>query len=298
MAFRGYRQFLEKDTAFTDHSTGSALLTIRGTGSARGPFDLCAAFVPGGWDGATSCYLGPLATTGEWAHVTVERSNYDVIGCGPGVAFYRSFLVPVASSGAAQELRQTSYDPCPPESGIWDLPGNDVLAWRADGAVAWVGHQDYSYSVSPGVPDSLNPYPHNVITPILQQTRFEQVRVVSGVPLASGATLNNRLSYALGWRSDGSSLVSYEQVGFENGSCERVVRAGLAPDRVVADSTGPVPWCGNPTMEPLAAPRLMRPLASTLQARAAGRSGPVMWTPESRLRAPRRRTVQPMVLVN
>ena len=69
-----------------------------------------------------------------------------------------------------------------------------------------MGHQDYSYSVSPGVPDSLNPYPHDVITPISQQTRFEQARVVSGVPLATGATLVNgfRMRWvAFGWREPG-----------------------------------------------------------------------------------------------
>ena len=87
-AFHGYRQFLETDTAFTDYETGSAMLTVRGAGNP-GVHSTCAQpSTPAGRDGATSCYLGPIATTGEWAHVDSRSKQLRHHGCGSGVAFY------------------------------------------------------------------------------------------------------------------------------------------------------------------------------------------------------------------
>jgi hypothetical protein len=301
ITFRGYRQFLEKDTAFTDYSTSPALLTIRGAGTSRGPFDLCTGLpMPVMFPFGPQCDLGPIATTGEWIHAVVDLNNYDMTGCGPTQAFYGSYLVPVAASGARQVLREVAYEPCP-LLGSYTVPMGDVLAWRADGAVAWVGQSDFSYSYSPGVPDSLNPNPGIVSTPIAQQTRFEQFRVVSGVSIQGPRTLNGIISWALGWRSDGSTLISYESDGFDWwDTCGRAVRAGLAPETELSDSAGPVPYCVNAVMEPLAAPSRLQPLAASLR---STKSGPTALTStvleeRNRLRAARSRGVQRIVLVN
>jgi len=297
LPFRGYRQFLERDTAFIDYSTGPELLTIRGPGGPRGPFNVCEAFT-GLF--ATACYSGPIASTGEWAHVTVSWNNSDLTGCGADRAFYGSYLVPVTFGGARQVLREVLYNPCPPDQGAWNLPGQDVLAWRADGAVAWVGQSDESYSIAPGVPDSLNPYPGIVITTTGIETKFKQVSVLSDLTVLGARTVTNRLAYALGWRADGSTLISYEYAGLDWSNCQRSVRAGLAPEIEVADSAGPVPWCGNTVMEPLPTSRLGAPLASALRANGTGalHSGRPLSAGESRLRALQERPVPRIVLVN
>jgi hypothetical protein len=301
LPFRGYRQFLERDTAFIDYSSGRALLSIRGLNVDRGPVDVCVGLpMPVMPEFGPNCQLGPIASTGEWVHAITDRSNYDVTGCGPDRAFYGSYLVPVASSGTRQALREVLFDPCNPR-GLNTVPMNDVLAWRADGAVAWVGQSEYSYFTSAGVPDSLNPYPHDVSTPVAQQTRFEQFRVVPGAALIGPRTLSGIVSWELGWRSEGSTLISYESGGFDWwGTCGRAVRAGLAPEMELGDSAGPVPYCLNAVMEPLAAPRLGAPLISALTANSTGAAYPSRppSAAEPRLRALRRRTPQRIVLVN
>jgi hypothetical protein len=297
VAFRGYRQFLERDTAFIDYSTGPELLTIRGATGPRGPFNVCEGFT-GLF--ATACYSGPIASTGEWAHITVSRNNYDLTGCGPANGFYGSYLVPLGSSGSRIPLRETNFEPCAPEAGAWNLPGVSVLAWRSDGAVAWDGQSDVSYFVTPGVPDSLDPYPGIVITTTGVETTFKQVSVVSGLTVLGERTINNRLSYALGWRADGSTLISYEYEGLGWSNCQRTVRAGLAPELEVTDSAGPVPWCGNAVMEPLPASRLGAPLVSALRGKgtAAAPTGRPLSAAELRLRALQQRQVPRIVLVN
>jgi hypothetical protein len=301
ITFRGYRQFLEKDTAFTDYSTAPALLTIRGAGTSRGPFDLCTGLpMPVMFPFGPQCDFGPIALTGEWIHAVVDLNNYDMTGCGPTQAFYGSYLVPVAASGARQVLREVSYEPCP-LLGSYTIPMGDVVAWRADGAVAWVGQSDFSYSYSPGVPDSLNPFPGIVLTPIAQQTRFEQFRVVSGVPIQGPRTVGGIVSFALGWRADGSTLIAYESNGFDWwGTCRRAVRAGLAPETALSDSGGPVAYCVNAVMEPLAAPRLLQPLAASLRSLRSTPTVPTraMLDDRNRLRTMRSRGVQRIVLVN
>jgi hypothetical protein len=299
MTFRGYRQFLERDTAFTDYSSGSALLNIRGPNADRGPFDICAGLpMPVLPEFGPYCQLGPIASTGEWVHVTTDRHNYDVTGCGPDRAFYGSYLVPVGSSGTRQVLREVSSDPCPPEElgVVFSGTGPDVLAWRGDGAVAWVAHPSWSGYRAWGFDDPLDPNPPpKVFVPTALQTSFEQVSAVAGVAALGPRSVSDRLTYALGWRSDGTALISYESLGLDWTECQRAVRAGLAPEIQVTDSAGSVPFCANAVMEPLAAPRLMSALGAALRPMATVPSG---WFPESRIHTPRRRTVQPMVLVN
>jgi len=298
LPFRGYRQFLERDTAFIDYATGPELLTIRGAAGPRGPFNLCEGF-----SGlfATACYSGPIASTGEWATITVSRNNTDLTGCGPTNGFYGSYLVPLGSSGTRIPLRETTFEPCAPEAGAWNLPGVSVLAWRTDGAVAWVAHSDVSYFVSQGYDDPADPNPPGlIITTTGIQTKFEQVSVVPGVTALGERTITNRLSYALGWRADGSTLISYEYAGLDWSNCQRAVRAGLAPELEVTDSAGPVPWCGNAVMEPLPASRLGAPLASALRGKgtAAAPTGRPLSAVELRLRALQRRQVPRIILVN
>jgi hypothetical protein len=299
LPFRGYRQFLERDTAFIDYSTGRALLSIRGLNADRGPFDICAGLpMPVLPEFGPDCQLGPIASTGEWVHATTDRSNFDITGCGPGRAFYGSYLVPVGSSGTRQVLREVSSDPCPPEElgVVFSGTGPDVLAWRGDGAVAWVAHPSWSGYRAWGFDDPLDPNPPpKVFVPTALQTSFEQVSAVAGVAALGPRSVSDRLTYALGWRSDGTALISYESLGLDWTECQRAVRAGLAPEIQVTDSAGSVPFCANAVMEPLAAPRLMSALGAALRPMATVPSG---WFPESRIHTPRRRTVQPMVLVN
>jgi len=299
LAFRGYRQFLERDTAFTDYATWPPMVTIRGGGSPRGPFDLCAGVSASLPAYGTDCYLGPIGISGGYAQVTVERSNYDVTGCGPDRGFYGSYLVPIAASGAPVVLREVHFEPCAPTTGAWTMPGEDAVAWRADGAVAWVAQSDASYLTVPGVPDPNDPNsPPPVTTTTEVHTTFRQVSVEPGLTVLGERTVNNRFSYALGWQSDASTLISYEYIGLGWSECKRIVRAGLAPQIELPNSAGPVPWCGNAVMEPLAAPRLMARLAGALSARsAAAPSGPALAT-RTRAEDPRKRTVQPIVLVN
>ncbi len=297
VAFRGYRQFLERDTAFIDYSTGPELLTIRGAAGPRGPFNVCEDFA--GQFG-TACYSGPIAGTGEWAHITVSRNNYDLTGCGPTNGFYGSYLVPVGT-GTRAPLRETTFEPCAPEAGAWNVPGESVLAWRSDGAVAWAGQSDVSYFISQGNDDPLDPNPPPSITTTTgMQTAFRQVSVVSGLTVLGERTVNNRFSYALGWRADGASLISYEFANLDWSDCQRTVRAGLAPETEITDSAGPVPWCGNAVMEPLPASRLGAPLASALRAKGTGaaQAGRAPSAAELRLRALGRRQVPRIVLVN
>lgn len=299
MAFRGYRQFLEKDTAFTDYAAGPAMVTIRGSGSPRGPYDLCAGVTASLPAFGTDCYLGPIGSSGGYAQVTVERSNYDVTGCGPDRGFYGSYLVPITSGGAPEVLREVRYEPCPPETGAWTVPGEDAIAWRADGAVAWVAQSDASYLTVPGAPDPNDPNPPGRVTATTEvHTTFRQVSVESGLTVLGARTVNNRFSYALGWRSDASTLISYEYVGLDWTDCQRIVRAGLAPEIELPNSAGSVPWCGNGVMEPLAAPRLMARLAGALSARSAAAPGGPALATRTRAKGPRMRTVQPIVLVN
>ena len=299
MAFRGYRQFLEKDTAFTDYATGPAMVTIRGGGSPRGPYDLCAGVTASLPAFGTACYLGPIGSSGGYAQATVERSNYDVTGCGPDRGFYGSYLVPIAASGAPVVLREVHYEPCPPTTGAWTMPGEDVIAWRADGAVAWVAQSDASYLTVPGVPDPNDPNsPPRVTTTTEVHTTFRQVSVEPGLTVLGERTVNNRFSYALGWRSDASTLISYEYLGLDWSDCQRIVRAGSAPEIELPNSAGPVPWCGNAVMEPLAAPRLMARLANAMGARSTSSLGGPALAMRTRAAGPRKRTVQPIVLVN
>ena len=297
LPFRGYRQFLERDTAFVDYSTGPELLTIRGPAGPRGPFDMCEGFT-GLF--ATACYSGPIASTGEWAHITVSRNNQDLTGCGPTNGFYGSYLVPLGT-GTRVPLRETTFEPCAPAAGAWSVPGVSVLAWRTDGAVAWVAHSDVGYFVSQGYDDPADPNPPPIeITTTGMQTKFEQVSVVPGITALGERTITNRLSYALGWRADGSTLISYEYAGLDWSNCQRAVRAGLAPEIEVTDSAGPVPWCGNTVMEPLPASRLGAPLASALRAKGTGalHLGRPLSAGESRLRVLQQRPVPRIVLVN
>ena len=111
-----------------------------------------------------NCQIGLLASTGEWVHAVTDRSNADITGCGPGLAFYGSYLVPVTSTGVRQALREVLEDPCSPETGTWSRQAGDVVAWRADGAVAWVGQADATYLRVPGVPDPNDPNPPGNVT--------------------------------------------------------------------------------------------------------------------------------------
>lgn len=299
MAFRGYRQFLEKDTAFVDYATGPAMVTIRGGGSPGGPYDLCTGVTASLPAFGTSCYLGPIGRSGGYAQVTVERSNYDITGCGPDQAFYGSYLVPIASGGAPEVLREAHYEPCAPETGGWTMPGEDAVAWRADGVVAWVAQSDANYLTVPGVQDPNDPNPPARVTTTTEvHTKFRQVSVVPGLTVLGERTVNNRFSYALGWPSDGSTLISYEYIGLGWSDCQRIVRAGLAPQIELPNSAGPVPWCGNAVMEPLAAPRLMARLANAMGARSATSLRGLALATRTGVGGPRKRIVQPMVFVN
>jgi len=252
-AFRGIRQFLERDTAFIMpvNEMGEGV-QIRGASRQGSPVFPCAA-VTAGTDDVNFCRIGVVSNTGEWVHAVVERDNGDA-GCGPSSSHFASYLVPLGgAAGGPTEIRNVRFEACRYfEPGSWSVPVADVVAWRADGSVAWVAQSDASLTTTVHTPDSTggpSTY-HSTITSMT--TKFRQESVVSGVPAATARTVSGPAVYALGWRVDGRSLVSYDYVLESFDVCVRTVRAAEAPEVEVAGPVQfPPSYCGDRQMEPL-----------------------------------------------
>jgi hypothetical protein len=300
-AFRGIRQFLERDTAFivsvNDMGEG---IQIRGPSGQGSPEFPCATVAAGTYD-VNFCRIGMVSNTGDWVHAVVERDNSDE-GCGPLSSHFASFLVPVrGAAGGATVLRDVRFEACRYfEPGSWSFPVADVVAWRADGAVAWVAQSDASISTSVQAPDSAGGHTtyHSTITSMT--TKFRQESVVSGVPAATSRTVSGPAVYALGWRVDGGSLLSYEYYLESFGVCVRTVRAGEAPEVEVA---GPIQlppyYCGYPQMESMPAAVIARSLTSALRPAGGSAATPRALSPvEARIRAIRRRAGPQVLLAN
>lgn len=299
--YDAWRQFLERDTAFistfADASTGPSVW-VEGASGSRGPLSPCVglgAFVPGSvW----RCSLGAIASSGDWIHAVVEGANYDVTGCGPGRAGYGSYLAPLRG-GAPRVLREAPYDPCAASvPGTFVLPHVDVLAWRTDGAVAWVGQSSGTYVATRPEPDSLNPYPQPEVTPAGAVTVYSQHSVVLGVPTLNARSVADLTAFALGWMVDDMTLVSYDAPVGLSPPCVRTVRAGLAPEHHV--STSPLPGCLGVALEPLPANVRMRGVRAAPHhpdpvVPLASRVGSPM---DRWLKSVRARSVQRVVLAN
>jgi hypothetical protein len=300
-AFQGIRQFLERDTAFivsvNDMGEG---IQIRGPSGQGSPEFPCATVAAGTYD-VNFCRIGMVSNTGDWVHAVVERDNSDA-GCGPLSSHFASFLVPVrGAAGGATVLRDVRFEACRYfEPGSWNFPVADVVAWRADGAVAWVAQSDASISTSVQAPDSAGELPtyHSTITSMT--TKFRQESVVSGVPAATSRTVSGPAVYALGWRVEGGSLLSYEYYLESFGVCVRTVRAGEAPEVEVAGPIQlPPSYCGDRQLESMPASVIARSLTSALRPAGGSAGTPRALSPvEARIRAIRRRAGPQVLLAN
>jgi hypothetical protein len=123
----------------------------------------------------------------------------------------------------------------------------DVLAWRADGAVAWVGQSNWTFAVTRAEPTPTDPYPFPQLSTIGTVTEFGQESVVPGVTPLTYRSVGGRISEALGWKVDGSSLISYEFTDPDRSVCERVVRAGPAPQVPIRTSCRSGTKYGSPS---------------------------------------------------
>jgi len=299
--FRGTRQFLERDTAFVDGSFGRGeSVRIRGP-SGQGSLEYPCEVATAGTFDLNFCTIGAVSTTGDWVHAVVERDNSDA-GCGPLSSHFASFLVPIrGAAGGARELRNLRFEACRYfEPGSWTFPVADVVAWRADGAVAWVAQSDASISTSVQAPDSAGGSTtyHSTITSMA--TKFRQESVVTGVPAASSRTVSGPAVYALGWRVDGRSLLSYEYYLESFGVCVRTVRAGEAPEVEVAGPIQlPPSYCGDRQLESMPASVIARSLASALRPAGGSAATPRALSPvEARIRAIRKRAGPQVLLAN
>jgi len=301
-AFRGVRQFLERDTAFVEGSyNGSGEgVRIRGPSGQGSPEFPCAAVTAGTYD-VNFCRIGMVSNTGDWVHAVVETDNGDA-GCGPSSGHFASYLVPLrGAAGGAKELRDLRFEACRYfEPGSWSFPVADVVAWRADGAVAWVAQSDASVTTSVQAPDSTGGSTtyHSTITSMT--TKFRQESVVAGVPAASPRTVSGPAVYALGWRVDGRSLLSYDYYLESFDVCVRTVRAGEAPEVEVAGPIQlPPSYCGDRQLESMPASVIVRSLASAL--RPAAGSAAIQGAPSpmaARTLAIRKRAGPQVLLAN
>jgi hypothetical protein len=300
----GYRQFLEVDTAVVTYGLNPTdSVWIKGPSGSRGPFVPCdngsvGRFFP---SSVRACRLGPVASSSEWVHVISDGNNLDVTGCGTGMAGYGSYLVSLRGANSAPRiLREVPYDPCFAENvGQHTVPAIDVLAWRSDGAVAWVGQSSVTFDVTRPLPTPADPYPYTEIRATDMITVFSQHSVASGVPTLPSRSVQHRLSNALGWKVDGASLISQEFTDLELSACERVVRAGNNPQ--ISPSNSPISYCANTPPEPMPATVRVAGARADLEPRG-GNGAPAANRPvsavEARLQELRRPAVQGMVLVN
>lgn len=250
-SFRGWRQFLEVDTAFVvllnPLGIGRPGIMIRGS-TARGPYDPCPS-LPVPPRGRDTCSIGTVSPTGEWVHTLSALDNYDVTSCGANFSFYGSYLTRLSSSPTHHLLYYDDWDPCgtPPT----DYPLRAIVAWHGSGTSAWAT-QAFGFAGPP-------------------RTELTRVRTLTGAQNLESKNLNSRIVSALVWQTEGSSLLAWEDLGpfLGAGPCDRSLRASADPTRRNSDSTQTLSTCFEIIPDPQ--PANLRATSSPRHVAAAAR---------------------------